>query len=366
MFIFKRMHRKPYWMSILIISIFAILIYNLTLFRSIPGKSRLVSELLLCLTMVVVGTIFGYCNDSDKDRRLVNVILMALFGLELFWFLSSSYLRIPSALYKSMMCIHIALFLIYGIHIFRTPIKESAIRKKVMHARRMKVLDFGLTSFTLCVSVMLVYSAIDSPVLVHKKAATSSVEDVEEAVVENIYNAMDTLVLLTDDTWPTLDESDKIRVLQTVADIETTYMGLPYRVTVVVDNEHAVPVGALACYSNESHTIYLAKSHLADSGEELCNSVCHEACHAYQYELLSAYDSLDPEYKNLLIFDSIRYYAAELSQYVGSDENDDVEEYAQQLCEVNARKWAATSTEDYFDKIEMYLETNGNLNKNEN
>ena len=360
MILFARMYKKPYWIAVLCAGILGVLLYNLFLFRSMPGKTRTVSELILILCVVGIGGFFGILSDSDRERTLYNVLINTLFSLEMYWLFSRGFYCVPSSMIKAFLLVQALIIVCYGYKVLSPRIRDPKVRERIKSERWNKIFDFGYQIAIIFYLVMLVYAAIEEPAFVKKKAATSSVPDVQEAVEAHMDDNMDTLVLLSDDLWSELPQSEQIRVLQTVADIETTYMGLPFALKVVLDDGSEVPAKAMACYRDSEHTIYLAENHLlAYDSKECVNSVCHEAYHAYQHVMLSAYDSLDPEYQNLLIFDSLRYYKAEFApgQYVGSDENDDYDEYMKQLCEVNAREWADSATEDYFEKIDNYMET---------
>lgn len=179
-----------------------------------------------------------------------------------------------------------------------------------------------------------------------KKPATK--ENINE---QTIANNIETVLLLQDELWETLTAQQKLDVLQTIANIEQRYLGLPNELNVAAGN---LRDGVLAYYTDNTHEVIISfDSLLNDSSWELLNSVCHEAYHSYQHRLVDAYSSADKTTKSLRIFRKASSYADEFSNYI-SGETDFCSYYSQD-CESDARDYAEEAVLDYYTKVCKYL-----------
>lgn len=161
---------------------------------------------------------------------------------------------------------------------------------------------------------------------------------------------IDTVSNLLQDRWDTLDLNEKANTLQTVANIEASYLGLPHELNVKIDT---LRESTIAQYDDRTHTITVSITYLESMpAEEMLDSICHESYHAYQHRLIDAYNSVDVEYRDLLTFYFVPIYEEEFQNYV--DGKDDDLAYYFQMCEMKARDYAEESVIDYYEKIEMY------------
>lgn len=158
---------------------------------------------------------------------------------------------------------------------------------------------------------------------------------------------LEELTKLEEDTWETLDRAARLDLLQTVANIEDTYLGLPHELSVTAGD---LPQSIVGQYDDGTHTITLDADYLMTHlAHEVLDTVCHEAYHAYQHRLCDAYDSLDSDFKGLLLFYRTEKYTVDFEHYYSGD---DFDAYYSQQVEVDARNYAADAVEDYFAKIE--------------
>lgn len=141
--------------------------------------------------------------------------------------------------------------------------------------------------------------------------------------------------------------------MQTVANIEAYYLGLPNELNVSVAN---LRENILGSYSDATHTIYISLSHLEnDAVHEILNTCCHEAFHAYQYRFIDAYKSTDKNVKSLRLYKKAISYLQEFDNYI--DGNKDFCGYYEQVCETDARNYASNAINKYYNKINEYLGT---------
>ena len=179
----------------------------------------------------------------------------------------------------------------------------------------------------------------------------------EEKADTNDYSVsgnLDVMRNLTEKTWRTLSEEEKIRTLRTICVMESRRLGMPWELQVSVED---LPENITAQYENATHTVYLSRKRLDDSASTVLKSLLHESYHGYQYALVELYDSLDPRYQNLLAMRDIQQYKEEFGhyQYSGSDREEPDEEqyeaYASQLIEETAKRYADSAMKSYYKEI---------------
>lgn len=170
--------------------------------------------------------------------------------------------------------------------------------------------------------------------------------------VVTIANNIEVVSQLEEEKWSTLSTAEKLDTLQTVANIEVYYLGLPHELNVIAE---PLSENTLACYNDRTHVITINIDHLeSDSAHDILDSICHEARHSYQHRLCDVFDSVSDEQKELLVFYNVQMYKQEFSSYV--DGKDDATGYYFQWCESDARSYAREAVIDYYSKIETYLE----------
>ena len=168
---------------------------------------------------------------------------------------------------------------------------------------------------------------------------------------ETVANNMNTVLLLQEERWQELELTERMQVLQTVADIEADYLGLPNKLEVkLADLEEEV----LGRYFDAAQTIQINQKHFWNStAEQLVNAVCHEVRHSYQFRLVDVYRNMDADYLELRIFQEIATYEEEFNNYI--DPLEDFEGYYYQECEIDAREYSEWATRDYYKKIYEYF-----------
>ncbi|MDO4322167.1 MAG: hypothetical protein Q4C61_06535 [Lachnospiraceae bacterium] len=177
---------------------------------------------------------------------------------------------------------------------------------------------------------------------------------------QNISNSMDTVLLLQEKEWRELSVKERLDVLQTAANIERTYLGLPHELNVGAAN---LDESLLGYYNDNTHEIILNLDQISETqAYELLETVCHEAYHAYQHRLVDAYNGADARTRGLRMFKKAGRYAEEFGSYI--DGTEDFCGYYDQECENDAREYAEKAVCDYYDRIFEYLEENGEEEKN--
>ena len=172
------------------------------------------------------------------------------------------------------------------------------------------------------------------------------------ALSENtIESNIETLALLQEDTWSDLSMTDRIDVLQTVADIEAAYWGLPHKLTVITSH---TPENILGHYIDHIHTITIGTNHLQHGNpRDILETLTHEAYHAYEYRLADVYEDVSDAHKNLWLLNRAKVYSEELNNYTNSE--DDLIGYLFQIVEFDSEAYSIAAVERYYDAINTYL-----------
>lgn len=157
--------------------------------------------------------------------------------------------------------------------------------------------------------------------------------------------------------WEKLSDIEKLDVLQTVANIEQTHLGISHELNVVSQtiDDPTEQYMTFAQYQRSKHRIVINQKGLkTESGMNLIHSICHEAYHAYQYDLRSLYNQAPEEYRQMICFAAMPSYLAEWDNY--QDGNVNHAEYKKQRLEQDAEEYAEDAEREYWERIAKYLE----------
>lgn len=152
------------------------------------------------------------------------------------------------------------------------------------------------------------------------------------------------LLKLDERVWIGLRASEKLDVLQVVANLEASALGLAHELNVQADNMDDARV--LAHYREHMHQISINGDHLEEaSSMEMLEAILHESYHAYEHQLVRLYETLDPDMQQLYTFQRVAVYRAEFASYV--DGTEDMQRYSQQLVEQDSQKYARSAIKAY-------------------
>lgn len=222
------------------------------------------------------------------------------------------------------------------------------IIKKIRHCL------LGMRTITTC-CLLLIVASVAAGTLFGVSLTRSSVSPSKEKTGSTwtIANNIDMVCRFSETKWYALSSEEKTTAMQVIANIECRYLGLPHELTLITAS---LPGNTLASYDDRTHTIKIDIDHFEESPpDEIIDSICHEAYHAYQYRLCDAYDSMDDQYRSLLDFYDVAFYKQKFQNY--SSGEDDFYIYYIQRCEVKARSYAKSAVAEYEYKISKYLGT---------
>ena len=168
---------------------------------------------------------------------------------------------------------------------------------------------------------------------------------------ETIANNIDTVCQLQEEEWETMSVQERLDVLQVIANIEASYLGLPHELNVfsaVMDETTG------GYYTDATHSICINLEALSyGTAHEVLDTLAHEAYHAYEHRLVDLYEDVSPQQQKLLLFSTIAEYRFEFENYIDGDE--DLYGYATQEIEMDCRRYAMFAVEDYYTKIEEHI-----------
>jgi len=318
-------------------------IYQNSGFRCAPGMGFLASRLLLWGLMAgfsVIGIALTWGRRRNNLSLFVNLVLSieAYTALSYWTDLKRPILAVGTAA-------GVAAFA-YFLTVICLKIENRGRGGAVLMRRLRHGVLGGRTIAAVCLTLLIVPIAINAAFgrdLFNPSVAPAASAAENHTIAEHL----EELRKLDEDTWETLDPAERLDLVQTIANIEDTYLGLPHELIVTAGD---LPESIVGQYDDHTHTITLDTDYLQTRlAHEVLDTVCHEAYHAYQHRLCDAYDSLDSDFKGLLLFYRTEKYTADFEHYYSGD---DFDAYYFQQVEIDARNYAADAVKDYYAKIE--------------
>lgn len=337
----------------LIIAVFwgviSMLWYRGILFRLITPLTFTQCKWLLRVMIfgsVLIST-FGTCKYHKTSWNVISCLVIP-YGI----YTILAYKDFIGGKIKVLFVISLFLIFAYVLLVMGRKVKRKNSFVKVLKLRCYKCVHGSQNM--IAVGMLCLVLSLGIPVLFGEPVFRSSVaaEKLKDGQGVTIADNIDTVLLLQEDLWCRLTINKKLNVLQTIANIEANYLGLPHELNVCVEDLEEPKLG---CYKENTHMICLDLNHVQyDSAASVLDSLVHEAFHGYTECLIAAYESTDDEFKNLKIYDKTITYAEEYSNYTSG--MDDIIGYYSQTCETDAREYAESAVKDYYYRIYEYLE----------
>lgn len=322
--------------------------YNSFLFRCLPGRTKAESQAVLCVLLGLSIFIAAFViNRPMKSSWTVVTALSVPFGL----YTVLTYVKTVGNWMVIVLASAAALAVIFSVLIMTSNFNNFKNKGK---ATKYCLLNCCVVTQSIAAIALLVVMGIigiqwifGANILKPSIPATTGNQNSSRTINDNI----DTILLLQKEAWQNLTTQEKLDVLQTVANIEAHYLGLPNELNVGASNLREY---TLAHYNDMTYTITIDLDHLEnDSVYDVLDSCCHEAYHGYQHRLVDAYRAANANSKTLLIYESAAQYEQEFVNY--DDGYNDFDSYYTQECEIDAREYAKNAVSDYYERIYAYL-----------
>lgn len=344
-----------YMAKLIILNVTVLLCYKNLLFRCIGDLSFNTSFLILC-GMFLCSMVAGFFITFEHYKN--NISLFVICSL-------------PCEIYSAIICFNdytvsfsvifaVAVALV-GLNVFRImgkKIKNLPYKREIIKRRLNRVFaDSGvIASFSLiAILVPMLFNAIGGFGLYQPKVKPVSGTKSEYTISKNIED----IIKFEESYWSKLKISEKLDLLQILANIEANELGITCELNVTtkyLEDKNGY-------YSDKEHRIVIDTEHLKESGGgSVMTTICHEAYHSYQFRLVEMYKNLDENEKKMKVFEDAAVYEYEFSNYISSE--DDFYGYYNQLCEIRAREYGTSAFYKYYEAIQNAFETE--VEKDEN
>lgn len=304
-----------------------LLAYYYTVFVSLQGCTA--PQSLLILEAVLLGGLVVDLLPVFRIPKCGWSILTTMFFL-LGGYTFVTYYRNNPALYLSVLAV--AAVVAIGYSVWKFPRKSSMGVKAVAAVA-------GI--FYILCSAAIKYIPQAENVL-YRTVYTDA--DALDAHIEELLN-------LKAENYAMLTASEKIQLLQVVADIEGRYLGLDTRITVGCSD---LKEDVLGYYKDSTKEIQIDTEYLDSEPREVICLLAHEMYHAAQRQYARIYDKLSQDEKKSYFLTEAAEYAEELMHYKSGEEGGAYEyfSYYSQTLEREARAYGLVSAEQIFQRIE--------------
>lgn len=313
--------------------------YKGILFKTIGNYSLSDSKLILFLVLSLSG-IFGFLLQQKSRRNGFSIFMNISIGYGVYTILTYRIFN-PEIVFWTEVVVG-SLIVIYAFLLLRN---KSQLPQSRCSKTKVKTFLNGVQAIVTCgcIAIIGIYTlrvTLHSSIA-HSKVSANKMSD--ESISENF----DGLSLLYEETWERLSLDEKISVLQLVANIECTNLGLPHELNVCV-----LPLADYESgnYSDNTHSITINSSDVMQNDpSDLVNTICHESYHAYEHRLIDMYESSSEQYGQLKVFEYVVEYRNEFNNYTEYyPELDNFDDYYYQLCESDARDYADMREFEYY------------------
>ena len=345
--------------SIGIIIVFAWLYYS-AFFRVVEGLTLDITNWIF-YGVIAASAGFGVIITSER-RNKISMFVNTVLPLEIITIILY-YSELKAVVY---ICLAVALIISAEIII-------SLVRKPIRTANKEKRKRIKLHRLSFCghyvrntfaivfvgVLVSLLVISFITPSITTmfdgEKAIVPSYENYTENTIKSNYKELS--VLLDEEEWKNLSTRKKSAVLQTVCNIEATFLGLDHELNLKIDNTRQIS----GAYNEKTHTITICGIDTY-SPDDLLDTICHEAYHAMEHAVVKVYDSLPSESQDLYYFANVMFWKDEFENYKSAEMEEDSADlfaYYFQETEIAARNYAEGKVEYYFTQIQELIDKEG-------
>ena len=322
--------------------------YAIFLFKPIDGLSYTISKIIFAV-VVIVYIIYGIVEGIKKDTSEKSVFVNLVISYGIYCMLT--YFSDNKAVVLRVMGIAIGFSVLYGFLVLSQRVKKRRNREKIWIRRWKKIVETGriLVSVGLFL-LMLYFSGNRMYDMCLKPVLQQAVEEIktEPVYIVKMKENKEAILNLQEENWRSLNEKERLRTLQMIADIEVSYFGMMDKLTVCTGKEF--PNSTYGEYDDRKKEIRVNEKVLYHGTmDDLLTIICHEVFHAYSHKLIELYENTEEEWRSLIVFDKVEDYIKEFKNY--EDGESDFMAYYNQVCEQEARNYAKQGVEKYYNFI---------------
>lgn len=322
--------------------------YKQLLFQCVGSWTPFASKVLLwgiLLASCLLGYIIKRMNDRDGNSIFLNLVI----GYGTYTVLT--YTQTNKIFIAVCISIALTISVIYALVLMCMKIEDGEEIRSVFYEKLCRIAFVVQKIFCVGFALIVVGLGVNTvfgPSGLKPSADVKVQSNLEE---QSLANNIEEISQLEEDIWQDLSDQERLDVLQTVANVEQRYLGLPNELHVVACK---LREGVGGYYSDTTHKIVVDLDELRNSSSwDVLNTICHEAYHSYQYRLVDVFNDSNSENQNLKMFRKISSYADEFDNYVSGDQS--FNEYYCQNCERDARAYAEDAVDEYTARVYEYL-----------
>ena len=316
-------------------------------FRCVSNYTYMESLLILGLVLFsVIG--IGIRVTWRYGRNYINLFENIVMAWGIFVILS--YFDIYKEWFLVIGVVTFAFTIIMTILILFRKIKRQDKRNRIIRNRVRKIIQCIRRNVSIAMLVILIPLGLS--VLFHGTILNSKVEVTKVYGDEHCLDAnIEVIADIDPERWEKLDVQERLDVCQTIINCEARYLGLSHEISI---GTQEIASGTLGYYSEAQHLVVIDINHLKYSESyDVLKTLIHEVTHAYQYEQVAVYRTLDEKSRNLLLFYPASQYIEEFANY--KDGEEDYWQYYGQWVEYDARKATEIESVEYIQRVNEYL-----------
>ncbi|KIR03548.1 hypothetical protein P261_02363 [Lachnospiraceae bacterium TWA4] len=337
-----------YLIGVIFYELVSMIWFQNILFRCLPEMTYHNSKLILWASLVgsiIFSTIVFKYNKTEWTKAATIIAPYGIFTVIAY------YTTVPLVI-KNVLIAGVLLSICYSVIKLTRKIKNKKHSGQIIKNRIYRCICVSNCILSTSMLVIMLFIGIKGVFGIALQNSSVIPEAYNVNSKQTINNNIDVIVKLQPNTWDKLNVKEKLDVMQTVANIEVHYLGIPNEVNVGTANLGQYTLG---CYEDRTHTAYIDLQHIENgSVYDVLDICCHEVYHCYQHRLVETYSSIDEKSKSLKIYSKVQKYMKEFANYKNGYE--DFCSYYNQKCESDAREYAEDAVFDYYQKIEEYAD----------
>lgn len=329
--------------------VIAYIMVRLLLYSPIPGFSGTASKIVLLFVFLVSGVLScGYRHFTKEDET--HAMTDSFVPAGVYCFLSLSHLYVFLWIVPvigvlgilALVAIEIRKIRFNG-HIYVPSGEDADVVACKFFMNSLKSLG------SKCILVVVICSMLVITPGVYSCATNFGMFTADEKIDHQVYfdeswieANYDVLRSVRSSTlWASMDEREKLEVLQVVVDNVSLSKGIPFHITVAVGSSTFSDLGVAGVYYPTTNELVISYDVLmSENGYWPMYCVLHEVYHAYEYSLLNLYNEIPEEYRSLDIFDHCVAYDYESKHYSSCLNGQNIEDYENQYLEADANEFA--------------------------
>ena len=324
--------------------------YKNILFRCVGNYSFTESKIIFLLVLGM-ACILGILCNIKKDRNDYSVFFNIITGYGLYTVLT--YFQIQRNLIITVLSITVSLSIVIGGYIIQRQIKRrnsfgKTIRSAIfiIAGAMQRIMGLGFLVILIVASGNFLFGSS----IIQSSVKPSDTADTYDQILSE---SAETIALLDEDSWSSITIQEKAGVLQKIANLERSNLGISNELNVCVANLEEE--GLWGYYDDSTHEIVIDMDLLLNgSAQDALQCLVHETFHSFEHRMVDLYKEIDSSNKNLWIFRKVNIYAEEFAHY--NDGEDAYSDYYEQQCEIDARDYAEERVKFYEDLINQFAE----------